>query len=519
MLGPLLRSGSLSEFSSLGAVGKPVFSAAGQLRIAIRRSADQQTADIFAVPKQNDQGDLIDWYAPYPGNIVPWSAATPDERRSAKTVLSDVKSSLGTLSGKFQAEEDNSERKVFGKLLELATQIPGDEHVYLVDGRPVITFWGFHPLNAAPGLDVIRDLDVGDAAATNVSPAPVVATPLPGGQDPITDPVVPVGVVAARPARPWWWLWFLLPLLALLFLFFLLSGLKSCGVDVPLAGWLPRLPFGTDAPRVAVVPPDLAPVIDASGKRVFDASGRPVWTDPDGRRLVVDAEGRPVPVGADGLPLPDPGLAAGPMDEAKPDDGAEPVPPTETTDTAVPPDLPSDEATPDTVPPGEDAASVAEPPADGEMPPGKPPGETPPGETPSAADAPGAGSPAPASPLTIPEQAARSGDTGFLDGPWRSDTGLTDSSGNPLQLGYDFKDGKGTVNLQRTVGDQRSVCSGPASPVMQGGALVITQGQIRCKDGTTFNAPKLVCKMGAGGRANCEGANEDGTTFPVDIKR
>jgi hypothetical protein len=122
-------------------------------------------------------------------------------------------------------------------------------------------------------------------------------------------------------------------------------------------------------------------------------------------------------------------------------------------------------------------------------------------------------------PLTIPAGSVQDGDTSFLDGGWQSSTGLQDTSGNPIQLGYNFKGGEGSVTMQRAVGDQKQSCTGAAKSAMESGQLVINQGAIRCPDGTTFNAPRVVCKVGAGGRADCEGVNEDGSTFPVSITR
>jgi hypothetical protein len=73
--------------------------------------------------------------------------------------------------------------------------------------------------------------------------------------------------------------------------------------------------------------------------------------------------------------------------------------------------------------------------------------------------------------------------------------------------------------MQRAVGDQKQSCTGSAKSAMESSRLVISQGAIKCPDGTTFNAPRVVCKVGAGGRADCEGVNEDGSTFPVSITR
>lgn len=504
MAGALLRSGSLTEFYPLGAVGKPVYSAASQLRAAIRRRTDAATADILAVPKQNDTGDIIDWYAPAEGNIVPWAAATPEERIGAKHSLEAARKKLNELSGRLLAEDQenrsSSELQVFGKLLAQATQIPGDEHIYLVDGRPVITFWGFHPLDAPPGHDVIGNLLVGGSLAPAVSGAPgiaAVAVPIGDAAAPAAA-AIPIAAVVTR--RAWWWRWLWL-LLLLPLLFFLLIGLKSCGIRVPLGGWLPS--FATSSP-IPAVPAGHDPVLDSFGKPVLDPAGRPVWLGPDGRQVVYGPDGDATYVDSSGQPLtpqpPDqaadqpkdqtgaPGSANGSDQNKAPNplqkpDKADAADPTKASDAAKAPDP---TAAPESMP------SVS--------------------QRPDAAEATGA-------PLTIPESSARDGDTSFLDGGWRSNTGLQDDSGNPLKLGYDFKGGEGAVTMHRSVGSQKQTCTGPAKSAMQDGQLVITQGNIQCPDNTTFSAPRVVCKMGAGGSADCVGVNEDGSTFPVSITR
>ena len=83
MHGALLRSGSLQEFNVLGVEGQPVHSAALQLREAIRLKIGREAADCLAIPQKNESGDRIDWYAPFEGDVVPWSAAVSEERDSA----------------------------------------------------------------------------------------------------------------------------------------------------------------------------------------------------------------------------------------------------------------------------------------------------------------------------------------------------------------------------------------------------------------------------------------------------
>lgn len=236
MSGSLLRSGSLKDFHALGAVGNPVHSAASQLRAAMRRQLGEDVANMFAIPKQNERGDTIDWYAPVDGTVVPWSAATPEEREEAKAALLTARERLEEKSQDLQAESD-TERQVFGKLLAQATRIPSDEHVYLVNGQPVMTFWGFTERGASTGQDIIGNLDTGGAAAAAVAAAAAAAA---------TETVVveeqPVIVKERRRGWPWWWWLLLIPLLLLL-LALLLFGLQECGHDVrKLLGLAPDEP-------------------------------------------------------------------------------------------------------------------------------------------------------------------------------------------------------------------------------------------------------------------------------------
>ena len=73
---PLLRSGSLREYHALGVLGNPLFGAAAQLSATVRRQLGSEAADMLAIPQINEAGDRVDWYAPFDGPVVPWSAAT-----------------------------------------------------------------------------------------------------------------------------------------------------------------------------------------------------------------------------------------------------------------------------------------------------------------------------------------------------------------------------------------------------------------------------------------------------------
>jgi hypothetical protein len=518
MAGALLRSGSLTEFHPLGAVGKPVYTAASQLRAAIRRHFGADAADLLAVPKRHDRGDVIDWYAPLPGPVVPWSAATPEERAEALLRLRAAREQLDRHAQALQADPQTSERRVFGRLLAQATRIPGDDHIYLVNGRPVITFWGFHPLDAPTGFDVIAGLTAakptaaaGMAAAETVTEAPAAAEAVAAG----TPTDAPAG-------RRWWWL---LPLALLLLLLLVPIGLKSCGVPVPFGAWLPTLP-GLAPPAATLAPPDWRPVLDRDGQPLRLADGAGLYTDADGRRIALYPDGRRLPVAADGTPLPAGGAPAAGADSGTAVAGGPGAAGDRTGDAGAADRPPATE--PAGTPPSGTPPSATPPsatPPSGTPPSGTPPSGTPPSTAPPAGTPPPIGGQAPpattaappGTPLTIPPQAVQAGDTGFLDGAWRSITGLQDKAGNPIDLTYAFKAGEGPVTLSRLVGDQQQTCQGSVGSAMEGGRLTLNQGEVRCPDGTVFQKSRIVCVPDASGRARCQGINDNGSTYDVDI--
>ena len=446
-----MRSGSLADFNALGAVGNAVYASSSQLRATIRRSLGPDMADVLALPQSNDAGNIIDWYAPFDGVVVPWSAAAPDEREYARIALQEARERYHRHSGDVLAKvgeraQAGVSQEVFGRLLPLSLQIPDDSHIYLVNGRPVVTFWGFAALGAPPERDVIRDL---------APPRIPAAASNPVGSD----------LVPPDRRRPWWWRW-LWPLLALLLLLLLLFGLRACQVPLPGLGVssLPNQPPIVGLPTVGVPTMDSAPTV-------------PV-----------------VPGGQPALPSD-----AIPADPAAPAAGA------------PPPAL--------SLPP------MAPPAAPLQAPPPQPATVTPPPATPPAPPAPKEPPPAPAAAVTplvkppglvLPPDAVRNGSVAFLDGHWRSRTGLMDSdTGRPIEVEYDFKSGKGTSTIHRSDG---VACTAPSTAVMQGGKLMIEQtADLVCKDGQVFTKSRVECVPGKNGQAECRGLHGAKDKYFVEI--
>lgn len=522
MAGALLRSGSVKEFKPLGATGNPVYRAASQLRAAIRRHIGGEMADYFAIPQQDDKGDTIDWYAPQEGGVVPWTAATPEERGEAKARLLAAQRELRDKSRVLQSA-DTSEQQVFGRLLELATRIPGEDHVYLVDGRPVMTFWGFAERDAPDYQDVLAMLDIGNGASAAVE-----------GTAGVGDGAGPAATATTRTghSRRWSWPWILVPLLlALLLLTGLLFGLRGC---VP--AWLPGA--GLIAPpeirEPEKVPPDLtsrhgsdtsspsdepidpvdrearqtdgATVVDAFGRRELiersttrsgvvrhadEEAGGTGAVDDRERSITEDTETGAAPGAEEPEASPQPGEehpAAGP-DESPGNQQQGTEQPSEAggkDDTATARDQPPDQA-----------------------------GQRPPTNAGATAQDSGAGAP-----LVIPKDAARNGSTDFMNGNWQSVTGLQDANGNPVKLEYAFKNGQGTAKLHHSAGGKEQECTAGVRSSFKGSTLMIDQtDDIRCPDGTRFQRSAVECATNAQGRAECKGRNQDGSAYQVRINK
>jgi hypothetical protein len=459
MRGALLRSGKSGSFTALGETGQPVYRAALQLREAIRRK-NPEMVDHLAIPQSDELGNQIDWYSGLDGDVIPWSSATEEERAPARRQLEALKTALEELSQRFlgtdPAEQQQGDKAVFGKLLKRVIHFPDENFVYLVQGKPVLTFWGFE--HAGTGnrdpLHCLYQVPPAFTLPPVVEAAPVVA-----------PPVVPV---VARPWwRRWWWL-LLLPLLLLLL--WLLLGLRGC-VPIPLVA-IDLLPEGIVPVEKQLEEPKLTgnvttlQGVPVNGTVVGSTTGTGTGTAETGTHgveapAVEGNEADAAPAGVTQDPAKDP--AADPTAES---------PTASPENKTAPPDITSPEA--------EKSAAAK-----------------------------------PGPPLSIPPDAA-DGAAKFLDGQFRAGAGIQDRrTGKPLRLEYQLKDGKGEVTVHQADGTK---CSGPVSATMKGGSLAIdSQGQAVCGDGSTYDMPKVNCRKGATTVADCTGGYGK-EQFPMSMR-
>lgn len=194
-----LRSGSLNDILALGENGQPVYASALQLRETLRLRKQTSIADCLAIPQLNESGDRLDWYSPREGKVTSWAAATDAARASALRHLENCLASVAQISSAAKSSE-KSALQFFGALLEKAFRFPDQNHVYLVGGQPVLTFWGFVSLDNSNNTDAfacLRDT----VKADEPLPAFSLTADVAQVEIPVVKPAEPVRVVKTIEAR------------------------------------------------------------------------------------------------------------------------------------------------------------------------------------------------------------------------------------------------------------------------------------------------------------------------------
>lgn len=228
-----LRSGNLDAVLALGENGQPVYASALQIRETLRLRRQSALADCLAIPQANERGDRLDWYAPFSGRVKSWLGASDHERRAALQQLTACQQDMQDLSTRARAAENPSMR-LFGALLSKTLQFPDQQYVYLVDGKPVITFWGFVDAQARSrddALACLRDTLEENLPVALVEPLPelpaapviaepeIIAEPEPEPES-VAEPLPVAAPVEAQPATPVaarrrFRVWYLLPPVAI----------------------------------------------------------------------------------------------------------------------------------------------------------------------------------------------------------------------------------------------------------------------------------------------------------------
>jgi len=452
-----LRSGNLDAVLALGENGQPVYASALQIRETLRLRRQGALADCLAIPQANERGDRLDWYAPFSGRVKSWLGASDHERRAALQQLTACQQDMQDLSTRARAAENPSMR-LFGALLSKTLQFPDQQYVYLVDGKPVITFWGFVDAQARSRDDALACLR--DTLEENLPVA--LAEPL---------PELPAAPVAAEP------------------------------VIVAEPEPAPE-PEEEPLPVAAAAEPE--PVAPVAARRRFR-----VWylLPPVAIAAAVTVAvllHRPEPVA---MPVASTKPAAAPATVSAPAAVSTPTPAAATP-----------VATPSATTLAETATAEKQPDSQPQKPASAGTTEASPAAS-SATLASVVTPPVPAKPddLIVTPDAVREGQVQVIDGRWRVTIDqMPTPTGKPPVMRFQFKNGKGSVQ----VAQGNTSCKADVSAAMtSAGNLVIeSRYTAKCQNNSRYRMPLLVCHASMGA-AVCEAQYAEDRVFPMTIKR
>lgn len=654
-----LNSGRISDFIPIGQDGQPIYLNAEAFRaaLAINPMVGEERVKCLAIPRLRADGQSIDWYVAFPPqstdgqyHVVTWANATPAERQAALARLHDFEQCLKRLGQDLSRRSGDHKSRLFARYLTgqnsvqnlPAIHFPSHEYVYIVDGIPVITFWGFcskdDRLDQSPFYSLTQPIPQPAASfAQSAEPAPAAA--------PYTAAAAPAAAAATTTETrhhcilPTWLLWLLGGLLLLLLLLWLLwwllprfgffGGATSVfdGSYDPPAIEAPVDPTNNAAPAeqlapnadeishdqgvlLETVPDDVTAVQDATTTEEVQALleapviNEQMHDSQAAKRDVLVGYPGEVVLGSDvgsgsatGLNMgmgPDPaagldpsagtapsmGMGTGPdsgmgladtlaldpsagdagmnMDPTAPDlqgglgmQGQQGQP-----DAQIPLDPMPNGAngtngmtTPDPLAnftPEQKAeiaeAQIAEQVASGQMTPeegaaaieaaraaaANAAGNA--GTAGTAGNASGQGngpnwvgsntnnsSMAVADPMSFTQQDLAQKGNNVINGKWTTRSGLMDSTnGRPLQLGYEFANGKGQAVVTRPDGTR---CVTDVSSVVQGSTVNIdSPARALCADGSSYQVPPVKCVLNTEGQVECLGVH-GGKSFPIQFYR
>ena len=226
---------------AIGTGGQPVMQAFEQIARYLRQHLSEDHARLFAEPNVNPSRGTVDWYAVAPetgAEVCRYDQADAETRGAADETLARLRSDIEERAGALAQSRAGGER-VLGRMLNLALEIPGEEYIYCIGGRPVLVCWGNLLDQPQPERGVLRKM------------VPYRPPPIRPAEAQTTGVAAFPAAVALRQPFPWLalllWLLFLLLVVALFVV--LLSG---CGIgpswlrDRGLVSFCP-LPIARDA--------------------------------------------------------------------------------------------------------------------------------------------------------------------------------------------------------------------------------------------------------------------------------
>ena len=117
-----------------------VLSKHGDIVKLVKQHLSPVTASIFASPTVHKTSDEIEWSSELKGQPVLLTSLPKEQQQQAKKLLNDRLSAIARLADELPQQTPENQR--LQPLLKQALHYPSDDAVYVINGQPVITFWG-----------------------------------------------------------------------------------------------------------------------------------------------------------------------------------------------------------------------------------------------------------------------------------------------------------------------------------------------------------------------------------------
>ena len=504
MLHALLNSGKITQYKYIAQDGFAIYEKAKSFRDALIKAPEVGPAYVkyLAVPSYDPLDGHIDWFTPNESRssdgeyqIVKWSAASDDEKRAAYAKLKQLEDVLKVYGRRLISRGASGDMLVLAHFLTgnqkgnilPAIHFPNQDCVFIVDGEPVITFWGFIENDASIDISPLSRLSMpqGRVQATIASASASAAAAAGAPNDNSNEKR---GHSCALFPH---WKCLLLGLLLLLLLPLLLWLLsKLFNFNLPFFNpALPDLP-SISAPDINKTPVNTEAAADKTVHTAdavdVTAPSVPVTSAPQANLDALDAPVANIPdLKAPAVQNPLDALTGTQAETAAGDNSTESDAPVDSADESKSPES-QDNA------PAADNNAVSDKGSVGNV-------------NPFADGA-----------LSIDPAAVQKGDLSSLNGHWQTKSGLMDTnSGKPLNLSYDHKDNVGQLTITRQDGVKCTVGSKASN---DNGAVSITpDGAAVCKDNVTYQMPDIKCSQQSDGSTRCFGQYDNQSAFPIRI--
>lgn len=201
----LLASGTFDGVREIGGFGQPLHALYPQIRAVLAGELEPDAGFLLAEPVVDRTKNRIDWYVQGDPDYKPAALSElPDEQR--RTILARIDDLLGRgrdLAERYAASGD-TRRAQLGAILRAVLATPAEAEIFLVEGKPAITGWGFAPDRPweTPDGSVRRPPPVEPAKPMRDVVVPEVAVPESSAADSNSAPPAESSVEPVQPAEP-----------------------------------------------------------------------------------------------------------------------------------------------------------------------------------------------------------------------------------------------------------------------------------------------------------------------------